>query len=97
MAAKIETTPEMVKKVYESTKSKLQIIRKRLGRDLTLAEKIIYLKLLSYSFSLLFHSHYSHSRKKKEIGLSTIILKQFIKIQLKLYLLLERKSIQMKL
>jgi aconitate hydratase len=42
MAAKIETTPEMVKKVYETTKSKLQVIRQRLGRDLTLAEKIIY-------------------------------------------------------
>lgn len=42
MAAKIETTPEMVKKVYETTKSKIQVIRARLGRDLTLAEKIIY-------------------------------------------------------
>lgn len=42
MAAKIETTPEMVKKVYETTKSKIQVIRQRLGRDLTLAEKIIY-------------------------------------------------------
>ncbi|MGZ3726179.1 MAG: aconitate hydratase [Pseudobdellovibrio sp.] len=42
MAAKIETTPEMVKKVYETTRSRIQIIRKRLNRDLTLAEKIIY-------------------------------------------------------
>jgi len=42
MAAKIETSPEMVKKVYETTRAKTQVIRKRLGRDLTLAEKIIY-------------------------------------------------------
>lgn len=42
MAAKIETTPEMVKKVYETTRAKTEVIRKRLGRDLTLAEKIMY-------------------------------------------------------
>ncbi len=42
MSAKIETTPEMVKKVYETTRTKVEVIRKRLGRDLTLAEKIIY-------------------------------------------------------
>lgn len=40
--AQIETTPEMVKKVYETTRTKTAVIRKRLGRDLTLAEKIIY-------------------------------------------------------
>lgn len=40
--AKIETTPEMVKKVYETTRAKTDVIRKRLGRDLTLAEKIVY-------------------------------------------------------
>lgn len=40
--AQIETTPEMVKKVYETTRTKIEVIRKRLGRDLTLAEKIIY-------------------------------------------------------
>lgn len=32
----------MVKKVYETTRTKVGVIRKRLGRDLTLAEKIIY-------------------------------------------------------
>ncbi len=42
MAAKIETTPEMVKKVYETTRKKIDVIRKRLNRSLTLAEKIIY-------------------------------------------------------
>ncbi len=42
MAAKIETTPEMVKKVYETTRQKTDVIRKRLNRSLTLAEKIIY-------------------------------------------------------
>ncbi len=40
--AQIETTPEMVKKVYETTRARTEVIRKRLGRDLTLAEKIIY-------------------------------------------------------
>ena len=42
MAAKIETTPELVKKVYETTKSKIAIVKKRLGRDLTLGEKIMF-------------------------------------------------------
>lgn len=42
MAAKIETTPEMVKKVYETTRKNLEIIKKRLNRPLTLAEKIVY-------------------------------------------------------
>ena len=42
MSAKIETTPEMVKKVYETSRAKIQIVKKRLGRDMTLAEKIIY-------------------------------------------------------
>lgn len=40
--AKIETTPEMVKKIYETTRAKVEIIRQRLGRSLTLAEKIMY-------------------------------------------------------
>lgn len=40
--AQIETTPEMVKKVYATTRTRTEVIRKRLGRDLTLAEKIIY-------------------------------------------------------
>ena len=42
MAAKIETTPEMVKKVYQTTREKTEVIRQRLNRSLTLAEKIIY-------------------------------------------------------
>lgn len=42
MAAKIETTPEMVKKVYETTREKVAVVKKRLGRDMTLAEKIMY-------------------------------------------------------
>lgn len=40
--AKIETSPEMVKKVYQTTREKTEVIRKRLNRSLTLAEKIIY-------------------------------------------------------
>ncbi len=42
MTAKIETTPDMVKKVYQTTRQKTEVIRKRLNRSLTLAEKIIY-------------------------------------------------------
>jgi aconitate hydratase len=40
--AQIETTPEMVQKVYATSKERLKVIRARLGRPLTLAEKIIY-------------------------------------------------------
>lgn len=40
--SKIETTPEMVKEVYKKTSERLAVIRKRLGRPLTLAEKILY-------------------------------------------------------
>lgn len=40
--AKIETSPEMVKQVYATTRAKTDVIRKRLNRSLTLAEKIIY-------------------------------------------------------
>lgn len=40
--AKIETTPEMVKEVYKKSTDRLAIIRKRLNRPLTLAEKVVY-------------------------------------------------------
>lgn len=40
--AMIETTPELVKRVYETTRKKLAVVRKRLGRPLTLTEKIIF-------------------------------------------------------
>lgn len=40
--AQIETTPAMVQKVYETTKSKIAIVKKRLGRDMTLGEKIMF-------------------------------------------------------
>jgi aconitate hydratase len=40
--AKIATTPEMVQQVYKNSAQRLTIIRKRLGRPITLAEKIIY-------------------------------------------------------
>jgi aconitate hydratase len=40
--AQIETTPAMVKKVYETTRQRLEIIKKRLNRPLTLGEKIFY-------------------------------------------------------
>lgn len=42
MAAKIETTPEMVKNVYKKSAETLAVVRKRLGRPLTLAEKVLY-------------------------------------------------------
>ena len=40
--AKIETSPEMVTKVYETTRKRLDVVKKRLGRPLTLAEKVVY-------------------------------------------------------
>lgn len=40
--AKIETTPELVKSVYKKTRDNLKIIRERLNRPLTLAEKVVY-------------------------------------------------------
>lgn len=42
MASKIETTPEMVEKVYKTTAEKTALVRKRLNRPLTLAEKILF-------------------------------------------------------
>jgi aconitate hydratase len=40
--SQIETTPAMVQKVYQTTRQRLEVIRKRLGRPLTLAEKVVY-------------------------------------------------------
>lgn len=40
--AKIETTPEMVKKVYELSRERLKTVRARLNRPLTLAEKVLF-------------------------------------------------------
>ncbi len=40
--SRIETTPDMVQKVYQTTRQRLDVIRKRLGRPLTLAEKVVY-------------------------------------------------------
>ena len=42
MSSKIETTPEMVQKVYQTTLQKTEIVKKRLNRSLTLAEKILF-------------------------------------------------------
>lgn len=42
MQAKIETTPELVKKVYQKTEVVLGVVRSRLNRPLTLAEKVLY-------------------------------------------------------
>lgn len=42
MSSKIETTPEMVEKTYQKSKERLAVVRQRLGRPLTLAEKILY-------------------------------------------------------
>jgi aconitate hydratase len=38
----IETTPELVKNTYAQARKNLDIVRKRLGKPLTLAEKILY-------------------------------------------------------
>ena len=42
MSAKIETTAAMVTQVYERTRTRTAVIRTRLGRPLTLAEKIVF-------------------------------------------------------
>ncbi len=42
MSAKIETTAEMLTNVYAKTRKNLEVIRQRLNRPLTLAEKIVY-------------------------------------------------------
>ncbi len=38
----IETTPEMVQRVYETSRKRLEVVRGRLGRPLTLAEKVLF-------------------------------------------------------
>ncbi len=38
----IETTRDMVSKVYEMSRQRLDVVRKRLGRPLTLAEKVLF-------------------------------------------------------
>lgn len=38
----IETTHEMVNNVYETSRACLEVVRKRLGRPLTLAEKVVF-------------------------------------------------------
>jgi aconitate hydratase len=40
--AAIESTPEFVKAVYERTRQRLEVIRRRLGRPLTLTEKTLF-------------------------------------------------------
>lgn len=40
--ASIETTPELVKKAYERSRNNLKLIKEKLNRPLTLAEKILY-------------------------------------------------------
>ena len=38
----IETTPEFVQSVYDATRERLEVIRQRLDRPLTLAEKVLF-------------------------------------------------------
>ena len=38
----IETTPEFVQSVYDTSRQRLAVIRQRLGRPLTLAEKVLF-------------------------------------------------------
>lgn len=40
--ASIETTPDLVKKTYERSRNNLKVIKEKLNRPLTLAEKILY-------------------------------------------------------
>lgn len=39
---RIETTPELVQAVYARSRERLETVRKRLGRPLTLAEKVVF-------------------------------------------------------
>jgi aconitate hydratase len=41
-SAKIETTPELVERVYKKTQENLKVVRTRLGRPMTLAEKVMF-------------------------------------------------------
>ena len=38
----IETTPEFVQSVYDTSRKRLAVIRQRLNRPLTLAEKVLF-------------------------------------------------------
>jgi aconitate hydratase len=40
--AAIESTPEFVQAVYQRTRARVEVVRKRLGRPLTLTEKILF-------------------------------------------------------
>ena len=42
MAVAIESTPEFVRETYAKMQERLKVVRERLGRPLTLAEKILY-------------------------------------------------------
>lgn len=42
MAQKIETTPELVTQSYSKMRDRLSVVRKRLNRPLTFAEKVLY-------------------------------------------------------
>lgn len=42
MAGKIETTPDMVKNVYDKSRVRIGVVKTRLARSLTLAEKIVF-------------------------------------------------------
>ncbi|MEK7681758.1 MAG: hypothetical protein AAB369_02900, partial [Chloroflexota bacterium] len=41
-APAIESTPEFVERAYQRMEKNLDIVRKRLGRPMTLAEKVLY-------------------------------------------------------
>ncbi|MCG6949157.1 MAG: aconitate hydratase [Acidobacteria bacterium] len=38
----IETTPDFVQSVYDTTRDRLEVVKKRLGRPMTLAEKVLF-------------------------------------------------------
>jgi aconitate hydratase len=38
----IESTPELVQRVYDTSRARLEIVRRRIGRPLTLAEKVVF-------------------------------------------------------
>ena len=40
--AEIESTPRFVARVYERMEERLSVVRRRLGRPLTMAEKVLF-------------------------------------------------------
>ena len=70
---KIETTPEMVSKVYADSRKRLEVVRGRLNRPLTLAEKIVFGHLNSGAANDLEQATAIARRMVREWGMSDTV------------------------